>query len=82
MLDSSQLRGQLRELRCHYGPELYRVFYRRSENVVVLLHMIRKDTGQVPEADILVAERRWADFKPRMDAPRRRPPRAAGEDAP
>ncbi len=44
--------------------------------------MIRKDTGQIPEADILVAEKRWNDFKARMDAPRRRPPRAAGEDAP
>jgi len=29
-----------------------------------------------------VARERWADFKARMDAQRRRPPRAAGHDAP
>jgi phage-related protein len=27
---SSQVEGELRELRCHYGRELYRVLYRRS----------------------------------------------------
>lgn len=30
---SSQVEGGLRELRCHYGPELYRVLYRRSRNL-------------------------------------------------
>ena len=79
---SSQVRGQLRELRCHYGSELYRVLYRRSGNLLVLLHMLRKDTASIPQADIAVAEERWEDFKRRMDAPRRRPPRAAGRDAP
>lgn len=79
---SSQVRGQLRELRCHYGSELYRVIYRRSGNLIVLLHMLRKDTASIPEVDIAVAEARWEDFKRRMDAPRRRPPRAAGHDAP
>ena len=77
-----QVRGQLRELRCHYGSELYRVLYRRSGNLIVLLHMLRKDTASIPEADIAVAEARWEDFKRRMDAPRRRPPRAAGHAAP
>jgi phage-related protein len=79
---SSQVRGQLRELRCHYGSELYRVLYRRSGNLFVLLHMLRKDTASIPQADIAVAEERWEDFKRRMHAPRRRPPRAAGRDAP
>jgi phage-related protein len=79
---SSQIRGSLRELRCHYGSELYRVLYRRSGNLVVLLHMLRKDTGRLPDGDIAIAEERWADFKQRMDAARRRPPRAAGHDAP
>jgi phage-related protein len=79
---SSQVRGPLRELRCHYGPELYRVLYRRSGNLIVLLHMLRKDRGKLAEADIQVAEERWCDFKRRMDAPRRRRPRAAGRDAP
>jgi len=79
---SSQVRGQLRELRCHYGAELYRVLYRRSGNLVVLLHMLRKDKAAIPQADIAIAEQRWDDFKRRMDAPKRRPPRAAGHDAP
>lgn len=79
---SSQVRGELRELRCHYGSELYRILYRRSRNLIVLLHMFRKDTGKLPEREIRVAEERWGDFKARMDAERRRPPRAAGHDAP
>jgi phage-related protein len=79
---SSQVRGPLRELRCHYGSELYRILYRRSENLLILLHMLRKDTGKLPEADIALAEQRWSDFKRRMDAASRRPPRAAGHDAP
>ncbi len=70
------------ELRCHYGSELYRVLYRRSGNLFVLLHMFRKDSGKVPEAELRVARRRWEDFKARMNAERRRPPRAAGHDAP
>jgi DNA-binding XRE family transcriptional regulator len=58
---SSQLEG---ELRCHYGSELYRVLYRRSGNLFVLLHMFRKDSGgKVPEAELRVARERWADFK-------------------
>jgi len=36
---SSQVEGELRELRCHYGRELYRVLYRRSGRLVVLLHI-------------------------------------------
>ncbi len=79
---SSQLEGELRELRCHYGSELYRVLYRRSRNLFVLLHVFRKDTGKVPEAELRVARERWDEFKARMDAERRRPPRAAGHDAP
>jgi hypothetical protein len=49
---------------------------------VVLLHAIEKDTGAIPTADVELAKRRMADFKGRMDAARRRPPRAAGQDAP
>ena len=55
---SSQLEGELRELRCHYGSELYRVVYRRSRNLFVLLHMFRKDTGRVPEAELRIARER------------------------
>jgi phage-related protein len=49
---SSQLEGEFRELRCHYGSELYRVIYRRSGNLFVLLHMFHKDTGTAPEAQL------------------------------
>jgi phage-related protein len=79
---SSQVEGELRELRCHYGRELYRILYRRSANLLVLLHMFRKDTGKLPDREIEIARKRWADFKERMDAEKRVPPRAAGRDAP
>ncbi len=79
---SSQVDGQLRELRCHYGRDLYRIFYQRSGSLFVLLHVIEKRTGALPEADIEVAKARFADFRQRMDAAPRRPPRAAGHDAP
>jgi phage-related protein len=58
------------------------VLYRRSKNLIILLHVFRKDTGRMPEAEIKLAEARWADFKARMDALNRKPPRAAGRDAP
>jgi phage-related protein len=79
---TSQIDGELRELRCHYGPVLYRVLYRRSKNLFILLHMLRKNTGNIPASDIDTAQLRWQDFKARMDAQPRRPPRAAGQDAP
>lgn len=79
---SSQVEGELRELRSHYGSELYRILYRRSRNLIILLHMFRKDTGRIPEREIQIAKARWEDFKGRMDAEKRRPPRAAGHDAP
>ncbi len=79
---TSQVIGGLRELRCHYGPVLYRVLYRRSRNLFVLLHILRKNSGKIPQADIEIAGARWEDFTARMDSQPRRPPRAAGGDAP
>jgi phage-related protein len=79
---SSQIDGELRELRCHVGSELYRVLYRRSDNLIVLLHAFRKTSGKVPASEIKMARKRWLDFKARMDAQPRRPPRAVGHDAP
>ena len=79
---SSQVRGQLRELRCHYGSVLYRIFYQRSGNFFILLHIIRKDSDALPEADIVIAQERWNDFQVRMNADPRTPPRAMGDDAP
>jgi hypothetical protein len=48
----------------------------------VLLHALDKDSGAVPVADVELARQRMADSKRRLDAIRRRPPRAAGNDAP
>ena len=79
---TSQVEGELRELRCHYGSELYRILYRRSERLMVLLHVFRKRSRKVPEADVRLARRRWRDFAARMEARPRRRPRAAGKDAP
>ena len=79
---SSQVEGELRELRCHYASELYRVLYRRSRNLFVLLHAFRKDRSPLQRADIELAQRRWSDFLERMETKRRQPPRPAGHDAP
>jgi phage-related protein len=79
---SSQVRGPLRELRCHYGRTLYRILYRRSASFLLLLHAIEKRTGRIPQSDIAIAAERFTDFRRRMDAVRRSGPRAAGHDAP
>ncbi|MDA0184468.1 type II toxin-antitoxin system RelE/ParE family toxin [Solirubrobacter phytolaccae] len=79
---SSQVDGPLRELRCHFGNQLFRVLYRRSDNLFVLLHMFRKDSGKIPRVEIGIANERWDDFRSRMNADPRTPPRAAGHDAP
>jgi phage-related protein len=79
---TSQIEGELRELRVRFANTRYWVMYQRSENLVVLLHALEKDTGAVPRSDIELAKQRMTDFKRRMNAPRRTPPRAAGNDAP
>lgn len=79
---SSQVDGELRELRCHYGRQLFRVLYRRSDRLLVLLHIFSKRTAKIPASEITLAQQRWDDFKRRMDADPRTPPRAAGHDAP
>lgn len=45
---TSQVDGELRELRCHYGPVLYRVLYRRSKNLFVLLHIVAQKHRKPP----------------------------------
>ena len=79
---SSQVEGELRELRCHYGSRHYRVLYRRSRNLFVLLHVFPKTTTTIPQREIEIAKERWNDFVARMGARPRIPPRAAGRDAP
>jgi phage-related protein len=79
---SSQIEGELRELRIRFANTRYRVLYQRSDNLIVLLHGFEKNTGPVPNADKELAKRRMEDFKKRMNAEPRKPPRAAGRDAP
>lgn len=79
---TSQIEGELRELRVRFARTRYRVLYQRSRNLIVLLHIFEKDTGAVTTRDQRTAEARMADFRARMDASPRRRPRAAGRDAP
>jgi phage-related protein len=76
---SSQVDG---ELRVRFAKSRYRVLYRRSGLLVVLLHMFEKDTDKLPPRERELAVKRFADFKARMAAEPRRRPRAAGRDAP
>lgn len=79
---TSQIEGELRELRVRFARTRYRVLYQRSQNLVVLLHIFEKNTGAVSARDRRKAEARMVDFRARMDANPRRRPRAAGHDAP
>jgi phage-related protein len=79
---TSQIEGELRELRVRFAKTRYRVLYQRSANLVVLLHAFEKNTGAVSTSDKAKAQERFADFQTRMDAKPRVPPRAAGHDAP
>jgi phage-related protein len=79
---SSQVRGQLRELRCHFGDIQYRVLYQRSDDFFILLHAFRKVTKTLPESEIKAAQDNWDDFTTRMNADPRVRPRAMGHDAP
>lgn len=78
---SSQIEGELRELRVRFANTRYRVLYQRSGNLIVLLHAFEKNMGAVPASEKALAKRRMVDFKRRMDAKPRKPPRAAGKDA-
>ena len=79
---SSQIRGELRELRAEAGPTHYRLLYSRSGNLFVLLHMFDKRAAHVPETDVQVAIGRWNDYQSRMNEQPRTPPRPAGHEAP
>jgi len=79
---SSQIHGEMRELRVRFGKTRYRILFQRSGNLYVLLHAFEKNTGRVPQGEIDLAAKRWEDFKQRMDEIPRVPPRAAGSDAP
>lgn len=79
---TSQIQGELRELRVRFGNTRYRILYQRSGNLLVLLGAFEKNRGAVPRNQIEAAARRMADFKTRMNAQRRRPPRGVGRDVP
>lgn len=79
---SSQVEGELRELRVRFAKSRYRILYQRSGNLIVLLHIFEKNTGQIPAKEKRIAQQRFEDFKRRMDASPRLPPRAAGRDSP
>jgi phage-related protein len=79
---TSQIEGELMELRVRFAKTRYRVLYQRSGNLLVLMHAFEKNTGEVPAAEKITAQKRFADFQERMDARPRTPPRAAGQDAP
>jgi hypothetical protein len=53
-----------------------------QEHLIALLHGFEKNTGAVPASAKALAVWRMADFKKRMEASPRRPPRPAGSDAP
>jgi len=74
---TSQIEGELRELRVRFANTRFRILYRHSENLVILVHALEKDTEAVPRSDIELAEQRMADFKRRMNAAR---PRRAASD--
>ena len=79
---TSQIEGGLRELRIRFANTRYRLLYQRSDNLVILLHALEKNTRGIPPDDIRIARDRFVDFKDRMDAEPRMRPRAAGHDAP
>jgi phage-related protein len=79
---TSQIEGELRELRIRFGGTRYRILYQRSGNLMILLHAFEKNTASVPPSEVAIAKRRMRDLRTRMDAHPRKPPRAIGGDAP
>jgi phage-related protein len=79
---SSQVEGELRELRPDMGRTHYRLLYRRSDDMFIILHAFIKRGGPIDQAEIDIANERWKDFKDRMNADLRRPPSAIGRTVP
>jgi len=63
--------------RTHYG-----LLCRRSDDMFIVLHVFIKRGGQIDQAEIDIANKRWKDFRDRMNADPRRPPSAIGRTAP
>jgi phage-related protein len=79
---TSEVDRKMRELRIRFANDNYRLLYHRSDNLFVLLQAFRKDTKTLPTKHLELATRRFDDFRVRMGAKPRVPPRAAGRDAP
>jgi phage-related protein len=78
---SSQVEGELRELRPDMGKTHYRLLYRRSDDMFILLHAFVKPGEAIDQSEIDIANERWADFKARANAVPRRPPSPIGRPA-
>ena len=79
----STIGAGVREIRIRDAVGAYRVIYIATfADVIHVLHAFEKNSAKVPSSEIQIANTRWADFKTRMDAIPRKPPRAAGHDAP
>lgn len=79
---TSQIEGELRELRVRFARTRFRIPYQQSANLIVLLHAFEKSTGAVPRSEARAAQLRMNDFAERMNEQPRIRPRAAGRDAP
>jgi phage-related protein len=58
---TSQIDGELRELRIRFAGTRYRLLYQRSENLIVLLHAFEKNTGSLPRSETAIAGLRMAN---------------------
>jgi phage-related protein len=79
---TSQVRGELRELRAWFGRRHFRIYYQRSGRFAVLLHIIEKRGERLPSGDTALALARFADFRTRMGENPRPAVRPLGGDAP
>jgi phage-related protein len=65
---TSQVEGKMRELRTHYGRQLYRILYfMDNRRRVVLLEAFEKDTVKVPLERLAVAASRLQDHLKREE---------------
>lgn len=79
---TSQVDGELRELRPDMGNTHYRLLYRRTGNVFVILHAFVKPGSRIAQGEIDLAQRRWADLVARLSEDPRTGPRPIGSEAP
>ncbi len=79
---TTQVDGELRELRPDVGNTHYRLLYRRTGNVFVLVHAFVKRGRRIAQGEIDLAQRRWADLVARLNEDPRTGPRPIGRDAP